>query len=219
MFHLNNIKMKKVLMICGAAVFGMATLVHAQDQDTASTDYNSQPPVEQQDQSTSPTLDQPTEDPSLNQPTQDPTLDQPTQDPTLDQPTQEPPVQDPALDRPTQDPAPTQEPAPTEDPALDQPTQDQPVDDGTNAIPQGQSRESQEATEDQTDQSTDPASTVDPSSSTDPSMERPNEMTPVEGKSGPNGEAVFMENGKYYYMDEAGEKKKIKKSQLQDKIQ
>lgn len=199
MFHLKNIKMKKVLMICGAAVFGMATFVNAQVQDTASTDYNSQPPVEQQDQSTLPTQDQPTQDqPTLDQPTQDPNLNQPTQDPTLDQPTQEPPVQDPALDRPTQDPA------------LDQPTQDQPVDDGTNAIPQGQSRESDQPTQDQTDQST------DPSTSTDPSMERPSEITPVEGKQGPNGEAVFMENGKYYYMNEAGEKKKMKKSDLKD---
>jgi hypothetical protein len=206
MFHLKNIKMKKVLMICGAAMFGMATFVHAQDQDTASTDYNTQPPVEQQDQSTLPTEDQPT----LDQPTQDPNLNQPTQDPTLDQPTHQPPVQDPALDRPTQDPALDQ---PTQDPALDQPTQDQPIDDGTNAIPQGQSRESDQPTQDQTDQS------ADPSTSTDPSMERPSEITPVEGKQGPNGEAVFMENGKYYYMDEAGEKKKIKKSELEDNTQ
>ena len=209
MFHLNNIKMKKVLMIaCGAAMFGMATLAQAQDQDKTSTDYNN-PPVEQQDQSTLPTQDQPTQDPALDQPTQDPALDQPTQDPTLDQPTQEPPVQDPALDRPTQDPA------------LDQPTQDQPIDDGTNAIPQGQSRESEQPIQDQTDQETDPS--VDPSatdpSATDPSMERPSEITPVEGKTGPNGEAVFMENGKYYYMDEAGEKKKIKKSELEDEVQ
>jgi len=196
MFNLNDIKMKKVLMICGAAMFGMATLVHAQDQDTASTNYNTQPPVEQQDQSTSPTQDQPT----LDQPTQDPNLNQPTQDPTLDQPTQEPPVQDPALDQPTQDPA------------LDQPTQDQPIDDGTNAIPRGQSRESDLPTQDQTDQSTDP-------SSTDPSTDGSSDITPVEGKEGPNGEAVFMENGKYYYMDEAGEKKKIKKSELNDKTQ
>jgi hypothetical protein len=187
MFHLKNMKMKKVLMICGAAMFGMATLVHAQDQDTASTDYNTQPPVEQQDQSTVPTEDQPT----IDQPTQDPNLNQPTQDPALDQPTQEPPVQDPALDRPTQDPA------------LDQPTQEQPVDDGTNAIPQDQSRESEQPTQDQTDQVT------------DPSMEAPSEITPVEGKQGPNGEAVFMENGKYYYTDEAGEKKKIKKSEIE----
>jgi hypothetical protein len=197
MFHLNNIKMKKVLMMaCGAAMFGMATLAQAQDQDKSSTDYNN-PPVEQQDQSTLPTQDQPIQD----QPTQDPALDQPTQDPNLNQPTQEPPVQDPALDRPTQDPA------------LDQPTQDQPVDDGTNAIPQGQSRESEQPTQDQTDQAT------DPSISTDPTMERPSEITPVEGKTGPNGEAVFMENGKHYYMNDAGEKTKIKKSELQDKVQ
>ena len=197
MFNLNDIKMKKVLIMCGAAMLGMATLVQAQDQNPASTDYNNQPAVEQQDQSTLPTQDQPT----LDQPTQDPNLNQPTQDPTLDQPTQEPPVQDPALDRPTQDPA------------LDQPTQDQPINDGTNAIPQGQSRESGQPTQDQTDQA------IDPSTSTDPSMESADEITPVEGKQGPNGEAVFMENGKYYYMDEAGEKKKIKKSELNDKTQ
>ena len=197
MFNLNDIKMKKVLMFCGAAMLGMATLAQAQDQNPA-TDYNSQPPVEQQDQSTLPTQDQPT----LDQPTQDPNLNQPTQDPTLDRPTQEPPVQAAALDQPTQDPN------------LNQPTQDQPINDGTNAIPQGQSRESGLPTEDQTDQSTDPSISTDPSSTDSPS-----EITPVEGKEGPNGEAVFMENGKYYYMDEAGEKKKIKKSQLNDKMQ
>ena len=201
MFNLNSIKMKKVLIMCGAAMLGMATLAQAQDQNPPSTDYNTQPPVEQQDQSTLPTQDQPTQDqPTLDQPTQDPNLNQPTQDPTLDQPTQEPPVQDPALDRPTQDPA------------IDQPTQDQPINDGTNAIPQGQSRESGQPTQEQTDQATDP-------SITDPSMDRADEITPVEGKQGPNGEAVFMENGKYYYTDESGEKKKIKKSQLNDKTQ
>ena len=196
MFNLNDIKMKKVLIMCGAAMLGMATMAQAQDQNPA-TDYNNQPAVEQQDQSTLPTQDQPT----LDQPTQDPNLNQPTQDPTLDQPTQEPPVQDPAIDRPVQDPA------------VDQPTQDQPINDGTNAIPQGQSRESGLPTQEQTDQATDPSVT------TDPSMERADEITPVEGKQGPNGEAVFMENGKYYYMDEAGEKKKIKKSELNDKTQ
>ena len=84
----------------------------------------------------------------------------------------------------------------------DQPTQE-PVQDGTNAIRQGQSRESSPPTEDQVDQT----------------MERPNEMVPVEGKEGPNGEAIFRENGKYFYMNEAGEKKKIKESGLRDKTQ
>ena len=186
--------MKKVLMtICGAAMLGVATLAQAQDQDSASTNFNNQP-IEQneappaQDQ---PTLDQPTqEQPTLDQPTQEPPVqDQPVQD----QPTQEPPVQDqPALDQPTQD-QPTQEP----------PVQDQPTQDGNNAIQQGQSRESEQPTEEQTDQS----------------IERSSETIPVEDKVGPNGEAVFMENGKYYYMNEAGEKKKIKKSELQDKTQ
>jgi Ni/Co efflux regulator RcnB len=89
----------------------------------------------------------------------------------------------------------------------DQQTQSQsiqePVQDGTNAIRQGQSRESGPPTEDQIDQT----------------MERPNEMVPVEGKVGPNGEAIFRENGKYFYMNEAGEKKKIKESQIRDKTQ
>ncbi len=181
--------MKKVLMtICGAAMLGIATLAQAQDQDTASTNFNNQP-IEQneappvQDQ---PTLDQPTqESPALDQPTQEtPVQDQPT----LDQPTQEPPVQD----------APVQESPVQDQPALDQPTQD-----GNNAIQQGQSRESEQPTPEQTDQS----------------MERPSEIIPVEDKAGPNGEAIFMEDGKYYYMNEAGEKKKIKKSELQDKTQ
>ena len=189
--------MKKVLMmICGAAMFSVPTLAQAQDQDTASTNFNDQP-IEQEQ--VPPAQDQP----ALDQPTQQP----PVQDqPTLDQPTQEPPVQDqPTLDQPTQEPPVAEPPVqdqPTQDqPAIDQPTQDQPTQDGTNAIPQGQSRESEQPTEDQTDQS----------------MERPSEITPVEDKVGPNGEAVFKENGKYYYMDEAGEKKKIKKSELQDK--
>lgn len=94
--------------------------------------------------------------------------------------------QEPATQDATQTPAPPQEGADR---------------DGTNAIPQGQSRESGQPTENQTDQT----------------MERPNEIVPVEGKQGPNGEAVFMENGKYYFMNEAGEKKKIKKSELKDK--
>ncbi|HET6541658.1 MAG TPA: hypothetical protein VFG46_14310 [Chryseolinea sp.] len=86
---------------------------------------------------------------------------------------------------------------------VEQQSQDQPVQDGTNAIQQGQSRESGQPTEDQIDQT----------------MERPNEIVPVEGKQGPNGEAIFRENGKYYYMNEAGKKKKIKESELQDKTQ
>jgi len=103
---------------------------------------------------------------------------------------------------PTQD----QSTLPQQDPALQTPpppTQDQPVQDGNNAIRQGQSLESGQPTEDQTDQS----------------MERPSEIVPVEGKEGPNGEVIFQENGKYYYMNEAGEKKKIKESELRDKTQ
>jgi len=92
-------------------------------------------------------------------------------------------------------------------PVQDQSTQNQsiqePVQDGTNAIRQGQSRESGPPTEDQVDQT----------------MERPNEMVPVEGKEGPNGEVIFRENGKYFYMNEAGEKKKIKESRLREKTQ
>lgn len=88
-------------------------------------------------------------------------------------------------------------------PTPEQPTQDQPTQDGNNAIQQGQSRESEQPTQDQTDQS----------------MERPSEITPVEGKVGPNGEAIFMENGKYYYMNEAAEKKEIEESELKDKTQ
>jgi len=92
---------------------------------------------------------------------------------------------------------------PQDESTQDQPVQDQPVQDGNNAIRQGQSLESGQPTEDQVDQT----------------MERPNEMVPVEGKEGPNGEAIFRENGKYFYMNEAGEKKKIKESELRDKTQ
>src|SRR5688572_11047413 len=108
-------------------------------------------------------------------------------------------VEQQSQDQPVND-----QPQPTEDQSIQNKSgQDQPVQDGTNAIQQGQSRESGQPTEDQIDQT----------------MERPNEMVPVEGKQGPNGEAIFMENGKYYYMNEAGEKKKIKESKLTDKTQ
>ncbi len=102
-------------------------------------------------------------------------------------------------DQPTQD-QPTQDQSSQD---LNQPTEDQSVQDGNNAIQQGQSRESEQPTQDQTDQT----------------MERPSEITPVEGKEGPNGEAIFMENGKYYYMNEAAEKKEIEESELKDKTQ
>lgn len=83
------------------------------------------------------------------------------------------------------------------------PTEDQGVQDGNNAIRQGQSLESGQPTEEQTDQK----------------MEQPSEIVPVEGKEGPKGEAIFQENGKYYYMNEAGERKEIKESELKDKSQ
>ncbi len=165
--------MKKIIMtVCGAAMIGIASL--AQAQDSTSTNFNDNSPVEQ------------SQDPQPS-----PNLDQSTPAPTQDQTT---PPQDP-----TSQPAPAT-PTPPVGPTQDQ-SGDQPVQDGNNAIQQGQSRESGQPTESQTDQS----------------MERPSEMTPIEGKQGPNGEAVFMENGKYYYMNEAGEKTKIKNSELKDK--
>jgi len=128
-------------------MIGIASL--AQAQDSTSTDYNKQNPVEQQT----------------------------------------PPAQDqPALDQPTPPVAP-----PTEEP----------VQDGNNAIRQGESRESGQPTQDQIDQN----------------MERPSEMTPVEGKTGPKGETIFRENDKYYFIDKSGEKKEIKESELRDKTQ
>lgn len=36
-------------------------------------------------------------------------------------------------------------------------------------------------------------------------------------KVGPNGEKLFMERGKYFYMDENGKKVKVKKSEVRDK--
>jgi hypothetical protein len=175
---------KLILTACAVGIISIASLAQ---QDTASTDFNNNPPpVEQsQDQEPSPNLDQ-------TAPTQDqatPPTDQSAPPTDQQTPTQDPPTEpSPAT--------PTPPVGPTEDQSMDQPTQD-----GNNAIQQGQSRESEGPTQDQTDQST----------------ERPNEMTPVEGKEGPNGEAIFMENGKYYYLNEAGEKTKIKKSQLRDK--
>lgn len=38
-------------------------------------------------------------------------------------------------------------------------------------------------------------------------------------KVGPNGEKLFMERGKYYYMDDDGNKVKVKKSQVKDESQ
>jgi hypothetical protein len=36
-------------------------------------------------------------------------------------------------------------------------------------------------------------------------------------KVGPNGEKLFKERGKYFYIDENGEKVKVKKSEVKDK--
>jgi hypothetical protein len=36
-------------------------------------------------------------------------------------------------------------------------------------------------------------------------------------KVGPNGEKLFMERGKYFYMDENGKKVKVRKSDVRDK--
>ena len=164
------------MTVCGAAFIGLATL--AQAQDSTSTDYNNQNTTEQQSQDQAPPIEPVT-------PT-DPAAPAPEQ-PPVDQPAPEPVTPE----------SPTQ-PSP-------EATPEEPVQDGNNAIPQGQSREGQEPTQDQTDQAT------------DPTMERPAEITPVEDKTGPNGEAIFRENGKFYYMNEAGEKTKIKKSELKDK--
>jgi len=115
----------------------------------------------------------------------------------------------PKVEQSQDQPQPTEDQsAPTQqDPALQTPptppTQEEPVQDGNNAIQQGQSRESGQPTQDQTDQI----------------MERPTEVVPVEGKEGPNGEVIFIENGKYFYTNEAGEKKEIEESQLRDKTQ
>lgn len=45
------------------------------------------------------------------------------------------------------------------------------------------------------------------------------EATPVTDKVGPHGEQLFMENGNYFYLDENGDKVKVKKSKLKDKSQ
>jgi hypothetical protein len=36
-------------------------------------------------------------------------------------------------------------------------------------------------------------------------------------KVGPNGEELFMERGKYYYINDEGKKVKVKKSEVRDK--
>ena len=40
--------MKKFMMLCGGAMIGICSLTQAQSQDTTSTNYNEQAPVEQQ---------------------------------------------------------------------------------------------------------------------------------------------------------------------------
>jgi uncharacterized protein YxeA len=45
------------------------------------------------------------------------------------------------------------------------------------------------------------------------------EAVPVEDKVGPYGEQLFMENGKYFYLNENGDKVKVKKSDVRDKSQ
>jgi hypothetical protein len=40
--------MKKFLMLCGVAMIGICSLTQAQSRDTTSTNYNEQPPTEQQ---------------------------------------------------------------------------------------------------------------------------------------------------------------------------
>ena len=47
-------------------------------------------------------------------------------------------------------------------------------------------------------------------------MERNFEGSTID-KVGPNGEELFMERGKYYYINDEGKKVKVKKSEVRDK--
>ena len=68
-----------------------------------------------------------------------------------------------------------------------------------------------ERTDDQPQQSTDQQLTEDAAA-----LEKNFEGATID-KVGPNGEKLFMERGKYYYMHEEGKKVKVKKSEVRDK--
>lgn len=142
--------MKKILMmVCSAAMVSLATLAQAQDQDTASANFNNKGVVEE---------------------TQDS-----TENKTMD---------------------------------------DAGIREGTISS-EDQAQEGARPTQEQTDQTTqDQAS--DPVNQPTQDL---GESTPVNDKMGPNGEPVHMENGKYFYKNEAGEKVSIEESALKDKTQ
>lgn len=126
--------MKKLLIIaCSAAMMSICSLAQAQIRDTASTDYNTQPPVEesQQDQDNTQSDDMKTQD--------------------------------------------------------------------------------AERADDQQGQSTDQELQNDADA-----MKENFEGATID-KVGPNGEELFMERGKYFYINEDGRKVKVKKSEVRDK--
>ncbi len=126
--------MKKVcLMACSAAMMGICSLAQAQVQDSSATDFNTQQPVEQNQQKESNTQSD----------------DMKTRD----------------AER---------------------------VDDQQGQSTDRQLQEDAEAMKENFE-----GSTID--------------------KVGPNGEKLFMERGKYFYMDENGKKVKVKKSEVRDK--
>lgn len=93
---------------------------------------------------------------------------------------------------------------------------DNTVDNSSNEVKQGtvsteeQVREGGNPTPEQTDQVTQDQAT--------PTNEM-GEPTPIIDKVGPHGEQLFMENKKYYYLNENGDKVKVNKSKLKDKSQ
>lgn len=122
--------MKKVFtLLCSVAMIGICSLAQAQDQDTASTNLNSQPAVEENTDNTQ--------------------------------------------------------------------SDDMKTQDAERADEQPQSTDEQLEKDAETMENNFEGATID--------------------KVGPKGEKLFMERGKYYYMNEEGKKVKVKKSEVRDK--
>jgi Ni/Co efflux regulator RcnB len=120
-----------LLIVCSVALINISALAQVQQQDTSSTDYNAQPPVEERDENTQ--------------------------------------------------------------------SDDMKTDDAERTGDQEQSTEEELEKDVEAMQENFEESTID--------------------KVGPNGEKLFMERGKYFYIDDEGRKVKVKKSEVRDKSQ
>jgi uncharacterized protein YxeA len=83
----------------------------------------------------------------------------------------------------------------------------------TNYKQENRTEESDQSSQDSNDQTTDQQLEEDADK-----MKENFEGSTID-KVGPNGEKLFMEKGKYYYIDEEGKKVKVKKSEVKDESQ